>query len=241
MRRRVSRLAVAVTAVAVVAIAGAVTYAVADIGQLRLIDPATDSCNPSETAISWSQTGPQGPKGDPGPPGPKGDKGDQGVQGPVGPMGPQGPKGDKGDPGPQGERGPGAIVASVGSSGFLGIGNSPQVTGVTRLAPGKYLVRFSLDVEFCIREATLGFLTNVAANYNIFDGDPGEISTFNGFDNNGGNQGIVVVTRDSAGTLSDRSFHLAVLCSNGSPATSAGRLRLHRGGRLLREWSSIRR
>ena len=67
MRRRVSRLAVAVTAVAVVAIAGAVTYAVADIGggglingcyksqngQLRLIDPATDSCNPSETAISW--------------------------------------------------------------------------------------------------------------------------------------------------------------------------------------------
>ena len=84
MRRRVRRLAAAVTAVAVVAIAGAVTYAVADIGggglingcyksqngQLRLIDPATDSCNPSETAISWSQTA-EGPKGDPGPPGPK--------------------------------------------------------------------------------------------------------------------------------------------------------------------------
>ena len=76
MRRRFSRLALAVTAVAVVAIAGAVTYAVADIGgggvingcyksqngQLRLIDPATDSCNPSETAISWNTIG-EGRKG----------------------------------------------------------------------------------------------------------------------------------------------------------------------------------
>jgi hypothetical protein len=78
MHTRFRRVALAVTAVAVVAIAGGVTYAVADIGgggvingcyksqngQLRLIDPATDSCHPSETAISWSQTGPQGPKGD---------------------------------------------------------------------------------------------------------------------------------------------------------------------------------
>jgi hypothetical protein len=68
----------------VVAIAGGVTYAVADIGgggvisgcyktqngQLRLIDPPTDSCHPSETAISWSQTGPQGPQAPAGPPGP---------------------------------------------------------------------------------------------------------------------------------------------------------------------------
>ena len=116
MRRRFSRLALAVTAVAAVAIAGAVTYAVADIGgggvingcyksqngQLRLIDPASDSCNPSETAISWSQTGPQGPKGDTGPPGPQGPAG---VQGPAGPMGPQGSKGDTGAPGPQGPPG----------------------------------------------------------------------------------------------------------------------------------------
>src|SRR5829696_1895373 len=93
MRRRFRRVAMAIIAVAVVAIAGGVTYAVADIGgggvingcyksqngQLRLIDPATDSCHPSETAISWSQTGPQGPKGDPGP------------QGPAGPQGPPGP------------------------------------------------------------------------------------------------------------------------------------------------------
>jgi hypothetical protein len=72
-----------------VAVAGGVTYAVAEIGsggvingcyklqngQLRLIDPATDSCHPSETAISWSQTGPQGPAGPPGPAGPAGPPG----------------------------------------------------------------------------------------------------------------------------------------------------------------------
>jgi hypothetical protein len=95
MRRRFRRVALAVSAVVVVAIAGGVTYAVADIGgggvingcyksqngQLRLIDPATDSCNPSETPISWGQTGTQGPKGD---------KGDPGPQGPTGPQGPPG-------------------------------------------------------------------------------------------------------------------------------------------------------
>jgi len=101
MRGRFRRVALALTGVAVIAVAGGVTYAVADIGgggvingcyksqngQLRLIDPATDSCRPSETAISWSQTGPQGPKGDKGDPGPKGDKGDQGPPGPPGAAG----------------------------------------------------------------------------------------------------------------------------------------------------------
>ena len=59
MRRRFRRVALAVTAVVTVAIAGGVTYAVAEIGsggvingcyksqngQLRVIDPATDSCH----------------------------------------------------------------------------------------------------------------------------------------------------------------------------------------------------
>jgi hypothetical protein len=89
MRRRLRRVALAVIAVVVVAIAGGVTYAVADTGsggvingcyksmngQLRLIDPAADSCLPSETAISWGQTGTQGPKGDEGDPGPQGPPG----------------------------------------------------------------------------------------------------------------------------------------------------------------------
>src|SRR5215211_4182896 len=102
MHTRIHRVALAVTAVAIVAIAGGITYAVADIGgggvihgcyrknvgNLRVIDPsAGDSCRPSEIAISWSQTGPQGLPGPPGPPGPKGDKGDKGDPGASGASG----------------------------------------------------------------------------------------------------------------------------------------------------------
>ena len=118
MRRRFRRVALAITAVAVVAIAGGVTYAVADIGdggvingcyksqngQLRLIDPATDSCHPSESAISWSQTGPQGPAGATGPPGPTGPAGPPGPQGATGPQGPAGPQGATGPQGPAGQQ-----------------------------------------------------------------------------------------------------------------------------------------
>jgi Collagen triple helix repeat (20 copies) len=126
MRRRFSRATLAITAVAIVAIAGGVSYAVADIGgggvingcyksqngQLRLIDPANDHCLPSETAISWGQTGtqgPPGPTGPAGPTGPQGPKGDTGQTGPAGPTGPQGPKGDTGATGPQGPPGPSGL------------------------------------------------------------------------------------------------------------------------------------
>jgi collagen triple helix repeat protein len=119
MHRRVRRGALAVAAVALVAIAGAVTYAVADIGgsgvingcfktqngQLRVIDPATDECLPSETPISWSQTGPQGLRGPTGPAGPtgaQGSKGATGARGPTGAPGMTGARGPTGTTGPQG-------------------------------------------------------------------------------------------------------------------------------------------
>jgi hypothetical protein len=44
-------------------------------GSLRVIDAASDTCRPSETAISWNQTGPQGPVGPQGPAGPQGPPG----------------------------------------------------------------------------------------------------------------------------------------------------------------------
>jgi hypothetical protein len=128
MHTRIRRVALAVTAVAIVAIAGGVTYAVADIGgggvingcyksqngQLRLVDPAADSCHPSETAISWGQTGPQGPKGD------KGDKGDPGPRGPTGPQGLTGPQGPAGPAGPQGPQGPAGLTGPAGPAGPAG-------------------------------------------------------------------------------------------------------------------------
>jgi hypothetical protein len=109
------RWAAVTTAIVALPAAGAIAYAsIPDpsgaihgcynsaTGQLRVIDPsATNDPNPTkssclknvESAISWSQTGPQGPKGD------------AGVNGDPGANGLPGPKGDKGDPGAQGDPG----------------------------------------------------------------------------------------------------------------------------------------
>lgn len=48
-------------------------------GQLRIIDPAADSCNNDEAAIQWNQTGPEGPAGPQGPAGPPGPAGQGGT------------------------------------------------------------------------------------------------------------------------------------------------------------------
>lgn len=68
-------------------------------GQTRLVESASE-CLPSETAITWSQTGPQGPPG------------------------PQGPQGPQGPPGPQGAPGtPGSSFLAGSSGGQLSTGN----------------------------------------------------------------------------------------------------------------------
>jgi hypothetical protein len=145
MHTRIRRVAVAVTAVAIVAIAGGVTDAVADIGgggvingcyktqngQLRLVDPAADGCLPSETAISWSQTGPQGPKGD---------KGDPGPQGPVGPQGTPGASATN-------------LFASVRAE-CSGIVLGSGVLSVERAFPARCDARFNRDVTSCLAMAT---------------------------------------------------------------------------------------
>jgi hypothetical protein len=102
-------------------------------GQLRVIDPATDSCLPTETAISWNQIGPQGPIGSAGAIGP------QGPQGAVGPAGPQGPKGDPGAPGAQGAQGaagpPGPALTSLDSLNGVSC-TSPNGTGSVAVVYG---------------------------------------------------------------------------------------------------------
>jgi hypothetical protein len=50
-------------------------------GQLRVIDPGTDSCRPSEVAIAWNEQGVQGLKGDTGDPGAPGRDGRDGRDG----------------------------------------------------------------------------------------------------------------------------------------------------------------
>ena len=70
-------------------------------GQTRLVTSAADCKNP-ETALQWSQTGPQGQKGDSGATGPQGPAGPQGLMGPQGIRGPQGLTGSTGPVGPPG-------------------------------------------------------------------------------------------------------------------------------------------
>jgi hypothetical protein len=50
-------------------------------GQLRVIDPGTDSCRSSEVAIVWNEHGVQGEKGDKGDPGAPGRDGVDGRDG----------------------------------------------------------------------------------------------------------------------------------------------------------------
>ncbi len=50
-------------------------------GQLRVIDPRTDTCRPSEIAIAWNEQGVKGDKGDPGAPGAPGRDGLNGRDG----------------------------------------------------------------------------------------------------------------------------------------------------------------
>jgi collagen triple helix repeat protein len=74
-------------------------------GVLRVVDKAA-SCKLGETALAWSQTGPQGPRGLTGPAGPQGPAGPAGSQGLQGPQGPAGPQGPQGIPGLEGPSGP---------------------------------------------------------------------------------------------------------------------------------------
>jgi hypothetical protein len=176
MHRRFRRVALAVTAVVVVAIAGGVTYAVADIGgggvingcyktqngQLRVIDPATDHCLPSETAISWSQTGPQGP------PGPTGPAGPTGPTGPRGPTGPQGAKGATGATGPQGLKGDTGPRGPTGPAGTNGV-SGYEVTSVSADLPSGSLALAALSCASGKKVVSGGWDTNAnTPGQNIF-------------------------------------------------------------------------
>jgi hypothetical protein len=105
-------------------------------GQLRVVDAAT-SCKNPETAIQWSQTGPQGPQGIQGPQGVQGVKGDtgeqgpQGIQGPKGDTGDQGPKGDTGERGPKGDTGQQGPQGDQGAQGQQGVQGPAGANGVS--------------------------------------------------------------------------------------------------------------
>lgn len=73
-------------------------------GQLRVVE-AGESCNASELALQWNQTGPQGVQGPPGPTGAQGVPGRDGAAGANGATGPKGVTGGRGPVGPTGAAG----------------------------------------------------------------------------------------------------------------------------------------
>ncbi|HEY1774568.1 MAG TPA: collagen-like protein [Solirubrobacteraceae bacterium] len=86
-------LAIAGTAYASIPDSGGVIHGcyLRGIGSLRVVDSPSQRCiNGLETAIQWSQTGPQGPQGIPGPKGATGPQGVPGAQGSTGPAGASG-------------------------------------------------------------------------------------------------------------------------------------------------------
>jgi hypothetical protein len=156
-------------------------------GQLRVIDTAKgDTCLPSETALTFNQTGIQGPQGPVGPAGPEGPAGPQGPagpvgpQGPVGPAGPQGPKGDTGATGPQGPAGPAGpqgptgpqgpagptFVANglVNPDGTVGFTSGPQPT-ITHTGPGTYTFSISGLGTGCPLPALTPYFSSAAVSF----------------------------------------------------------------------------
>ena len=79
---------------------------------------------------------------------------------------------------------------------------SRGATGASQTGQGQYLVIFDADVRACAYAATLGD-ESAAGPGN------GQISVTSAA---GNVNGVRVVTRDSAGALANRSFHLIVSC-----------------------------
>ncbi len=178
-------------------------------------------------------TGRSGLKGNTGVPGPQGPKGDAGAPGAtvtsaalsVGdancPDGGSsftstsgttyacnGAKGAKGDSGPSGTP---PLWASVNSVGI--VDSQAHVLAVTHVATGKYNVQFDKVVRTCTRVATVETPLSTSSNYTVFNGFGGEIYTFNPLSDTGDlPDTITVVTRDSAGNLTDLPFQLWVFC-----------------------------
>lgn len=113
-------------------------------GQLRLIDHPAAQCDNNETAIQWSQTGPQGPTG---------------PEGPIGPQGPAGPGGAK-------------AMAYVNLNGSIGrcynavTGSTTGNCGftVTNLGTGRKSVDFGFDLR--------GSFFSLTSEHVFFEDDP---------------------------------------------------------------------
>ncbi|HEX4725154.1 MAG TPA: hypothetical protein VH333_21775 [Pseudonocardiaceae bacterium] len=149
LSRRVRHVATAAGIAVALTAAGAIAYAAipdpsgaihgcydTTLGRLRVIDPASTNplsnrCVPTETAISWNQTGPQGIPGPQGPQGQQGAKGDTGAQG---------QKGDPGDPAAMPH-----LYSGVSSTGEQFMSNTPATIMSVTVPTGQYEIQARLS------------------------------------------------------------------------------------------------
>ena len=107
-------------------------------GQLRVIDTSKGgTCRPSESALSWNQTGPTGAKGA------------TGASGPTGPSGPAGPTGATGPTGPSGVSGYEVVSKFV-------IGSNQEVDGEALCPSGKVALGGGASVSGLINNSNNG-------------------------------------------------------------------------------------
>lgn len=212
-------------------------------GALRIID-ASQQCARGEQRLTWNQTGPTGATGPvgpigatgaAGPPGPIGEPGPTGASGPAGPQGEPGPTGlpgSEGEAGPQGETGPigppgpqgepglnGGLLlwAEVADSGEVTDANAPVIS--THLGLGRYQLEFYGDVSGCGMYVSVGHDASWSGGSDLVPGLAAAAPA-------GSNvRTVVIATSAVDGTVSDRPFHLALMCRPeevGSPPFDPG-------------------
>ncbi|HEY3632871.1 MAG TPA: hypothetical protein VGL21_18360 [Jatrophihabitantaceae bacterium] len=128
-------------------------------GSLRVVD-AGERCRSGETALAWSQVGPQGPAGATGA---TGAPGATGLTGPAGPTGPAGAAGAPGQPGPAGARGPagadGSPLWAVVRDGYDGTAPTVTIDSGSHAVNAEFvedysLVTFDRDIHACAVQVT---------------------------------------------------------------------------------------
>jgi hypothetical protein len=104
------------------------------------------------------------------------------------------------------------LLARINPLGFPEDSPDVATTSSTKLRTGVYVVPFNRDVRGCYRVVSLGpgpfnFLNPAAT-----EPPGGEASSANVTNVPEANKKIMVATRNSAGTLTDKHFHLVVFC-----------------------------
>jgi hypothetical protein len=133
----------------------------------------------------------------------------EGAQGSGGPRGPAGERGPIGDKGPVGEPGPAGVPGSLAdvywavvAEGEVARASEAGVT-VQKVGEGTFAVVFGVDVTRCAYEATIGLAgTTAVAN-------PGFTTVVRWSESP---DGVLVQTYNASADLTDKAFHLLVVC-----------------------------